>query len=43
MDLEKQGIFYQYPLLIETSGTAVSQMENTFLAAEDEVLVTTKD
>ncbi|MCH7850693.1 MAG: type II methionyl aminopeptidase [Nanoarchaeota archaeon] len=43
MDLEKQGIFYQYPLLIETSGTAVSQMENTFLAAENEILVTTKD
>ena len=42
-DLKKQGIIYEYPLLIETSGGAVSQMENTFLAADGEVVVTTRD
>jgi methionyl aminopeptidase len=42
-DLKKQGIFSEYPLLIETTGKPVSQMENTFLAAEDKVVVTTKD
>ena len=42
-DLVKQGIFYEYPELIETSGGAVSQMENTFLATGSEVIVTTRD
>ena len=42
-DLKKQGIFYEYPLLIETSGGPVSQMENTFVSGNGKVLVTTKD
>jgi methionyl aminopeptidase len=39
--LERQGIIYQYPLLIEKSGKAVSQIENTFVAQGGEVFVTT--
>jgi methionyl aminopeptidase len=39
--LERQGIIYQYPLLIERSGKAVSQIENTFVATDSGVIVTT--
>jgi len=42
-DLKKQGIFYEYPILIEVSGAPVSQMENTFLAANGKIVVTTRD
>jgi methionyl aminopeptidase len=40
--LEKQGIIYQYPMLIEKSKGIVSQVENTFLIANGEVANTTK-
>lgn len=39
---EKQGILKQYPLLIEKTKSAVSQFENTFLIANENVLITTR-
>ncbi len=38
--LVKQGILHEYPMLIEKSKAPVSQVENTFVVAEGEVLVT---
>lgn len=39
--LVKQGILYEYPVLIEKSRKPVSQAENTFLVANGEVVCTT--
>jgi methionyl aminopeptidase len=39
--LTKQGILYQYPLLIEKSKAPVSQSENTFVIYKGKVVVTT--
>ncbi len=39
--LEKQGIIYQYPLLIEKSKAPVSQFENTFVISDGNVICTT--
>ncbi|MEA3248548.1 MAG: type II methionyl aminopeptidase [Nanoarchaeota archaeon] len=41
--LVRQGVLHEYPMLIEKSKAPVSQVENTFVVAEDEVLVTTKE
>ena len=38
--LVKQGVLYEYPLLIEKSKAPVSQFENTFIISEEEVKVT---
>ena len=35
--LVKQGILYEYPMLIEKSKAPVSQFENTFVIAEVKV------
>jgi len=40
--LIKQGILYEYPMLIEKSKKPVSQFENTFVIADGEVRCTTK-
>jgi methionyl aminopeptidase len=40
--LEKQGIIYQYPMLIEKSKAPVSQFENTFVISEGKAVNTTK-
>jgi len=40
--LVKQGILYEYPMLIEKSRKPVSQIENTFVIFEGEVICTTK-
>jgi len=40
-NLERQGIFYQYPLLIEKSKSPVAQTEHTILI-DDEIKVLTK-
>jgi len=40
--LVKQGILYEYPILVEKSKAPVSQFENTFVVANDEVMVTTE-
>ena len=40
--LVKQGILYEYPILVEKSKAPVSQFENTFVVANDEVKVTTE-
>jgi methionyl aminopeptidase len=40
--LVKQGVLYEYPLLIEKSKAPVSQAENTFVIADGAVLNTTK-
>lgn len=42
MQLEHEGILHQYPILTEEKGKLVSQAENTFLIADDEVIITTK-
>lgn len=39
--LEKQGIIYHYPELLEKTKQAVSQTENTFIIKEDEVVIST--
>ncbi|MCD4771089.1 type II methionyl aminopeptidase [archaeon] len=39
--LVKQGILYEYPMLIEKSRKPVSQFENTFVLANGEVVCTT--
>ncbi len=39
--LVKQGILYEYPMLIEKSRKPVSQFENTFLIADGKVVCTT--
>ncbi|MFH1521719.1 MAG: type II methionyl aminopeptidase, partial [archaeon] len=39
--LVKQGILYEYPMLIEKSKAPVSQFENTFVIADGKVLCTT--
>lgn len=39
--LVKQGILYEYPMLIEKSKDPVSQFENTFVIADEEVRCTT--
>lgn len=39
--LVKQGVFYEYPVLIEKSRSPVSQFENTFVVAEGKVICTT--
>jgi methionyl aminopeptidase len=39
--LVKQGILYEYPMLIEKSRKPVSQFENTFVIANGEVICTT--
>jgi methionyl aminopeptidase len=39
--LVKQGILYEYPILIEKSRKPVSQFENTFLIADGKVICTT--
>jgi len=39
--LVKQGILYEYPMLIEKSRKPVSQFENTFVVADGEVICTT--
>jgi len=39
--LVKQGILYEYPMLIEKSRKPVSQFENTFVLADGEVICTT--
>jgi methionyl aminopeptidase len=39
--LVKQGILYEYPILIEKSRKPVSQVENTFLIADGKVVCTT--
>ena len=41
--LIKQGILYEYPMLIEKSKGPVSQFENTFVIANGEVICTTED
>ena len=40
--LIKQGILYEYPILIEKSKAPVSQFENTFIITNNEVKITTK-
>ena len=40
--LVKQGILYEYPMLIEKSRKPVSQFENTFILANNKVLCTTE-
>ena len=40
--LVKQGILYEYPILIEKSRSPVSQVENTFVISNGEVICTTK-
>jgi len=40
--LIKQGVLYEYPMLIEKSKKPVSQFENTFVIADGEVRCTTK-
>ena len=40
--LVKQGIIYEYPMLIEKSKKPVSQFENTFIISDDKVMCTTK-
>jgi methionyl aminopeptidase len=39
--LEKQGIIHHYPLLMEKSGGAVSQFENSFLITDNHLTITT--
>ncbi|MCK5321247.1 type II methionyl aminopeptidase [Candidatus Pacearchaeota archaeon] len=39
--LVRQGILHEYPLLIEKSKAPVSQIENTFIIADEEVWCTT--
>ena len=39
--LVKKGILHEYPMLIEKSKAPVSQVENTFIVAEEDVLCTT--
>jgi methionyl aminopeptidase len=41
--LVKQGILYEYPILIEKSRAPVSQVENTFVVSDGEVICTTKE
>ncbi len=40
--LVKQGIIYEYPMLIEKSKKPVSQFENTFVVNDGKVICTTK-
>jgi methionyl aminopeptidase len=40
-NLVKQGILYEYPILIEKSRMPVSQVENTFVVANGKVICTT--
>jgi methionyl aminopeptidase len=40
-EMVKQGILYEYPMLIEKSRAPVSQAENTFIVDGDEVICTT--
>ncbi len=39
--LVKQGVLYEYPILVEKSRAPVSQVENTFVIFGDEVVCTT--
>jgi len=40
--LTKQGILYEYPMLIEKSKKPVSQFEDTFVITNGKVICTTK-
>ena len=42
LTLVKQGVLHEYPLLIEKSKAPVSQVENTFVVADNEVKRTTE-
>lgn len=41
--LVKQGILYEYPILIEKARAPVSQVENTFVISDGKVICTTKE
>jgi methionyl aminopeptidase len=41
--LKKQGVFYEYPLLIEKTKAPVSQVENLFVISDNKVYCTTKE
>ena len=42
LQLEKEEILYQFPILTEEKGKLVSQTENTFLIKKDKIIITTK-
>lgn len=39
--LTKQGVFYEYPLLIEKTKAPVSQIEHTYVLSDEKVYITT--